>query len=253
MNSRLLRRNGTILVVMTILALLALPFWMSKILDWIYGWVQHGSGPAIFHFLAVLLFLPLLTIAIGWMGFLIAWFVARRAEPAHSPQNANRLAEMRTRLLVLAGAVALIVTTLVEPFYLDWMGGAIGSSFDQSDHALLHLYLFIEAPQLFLALLWTALLVVTWLPQPNSPASKWRLYPSISFLMLVVAALVWAGYPYWTAGIETVSVLHKQIPVAAIRTFEVLPALFVTCLWICLIWFLGSSLRARRRHALGQP
>jgi len=35
MNSRLLRRNGTILVVMTILALLALPFWMSKVLGWV--------------------------------------------------------------------------------------------------------------------------------------------------------------------------------------------------------------------------
>jgi Na+-transporting methylmalonyl-CoA/oxaloacetate decarboxylase gamma subunit len=251
MNSRLLRRNGTILVAVTILAFVALPFWMARVFYWVHDWAEQGGVLPIWHFLIVLLFLPLLIMAIGWMGFLIAWFVSIRAKSAPSPQNGDRLAKARARFLVLAAAVVLVVTTLVELFYLDWMGGAFGSSLDQSDYALLHLYLYIEAPQFFLALLWTALLAIAWLPPPNSPASNWRLYPPIGLLVLAATGLVWAGYPYWMSGIATVAASNMQIPAAAIHTFEALPTLFVMCLFICFFWFVATSLRSRR--ALVQP
>ena len=141
---------------------------------------------------------------------------------------------------------------LVELGYLDWMGGAaLGSAVDVSNSALLHFYLFIEVPQVFLVLLWTPFLLVAWLPRPNSLARSWRLYLTIGLLLLVVTGLVWIGYPDWISGAEIVSDAHRQIPADGFRALEAVPALFVACVWLCFFWFPDSSLRARSDHALG--
>jgi hypothetical protein len=254
MKSRLLRIVGAVLFALTILAFVALPFWIFAVFDRINDWVVlRDALPAMGHFSILVLFLPLFIMAILWTGFLLAWLMPDRAKSAYlPPESENRLAKTRARLILASGVLALAVTALVELGYLDWISGAaLGSALDNSDSAVLHFYLFVEVPQLFLVLLWTPFLLVAWPRRPNSPATKPRLYFTISFLLLVVTGLVWIGYPDWQAGVGIVSVANKQIPLGAFRAFEAVPALYVACVWLFFVWLMGSSLRARGHQPLG--
>jgi hypothetical protein len=246
MKSRRLRKTGTVLFAMTVLTFVALPFWIFALFDRMNDWivVDRSMPAAAQHFFTPVLFLPLLIIAIIWIGFLLTWLVSSRAKPASLPESETQRAKTGSWLLLTSGALALAVTVPVELGYLDWIGGAaFGSTLDESDSSLSHFYRFIEVPQFFLALLWTPFLLVAWLPRPNSPAAKWRLCLPIGFLLLAVTGLVWVGYPDWTVGVGIVSAAHKQIPADAFRVLEAVPALFVACVWLWLLWFLGSSLR----------
>ena len=254
MKSCLFRTVGSALFAVTVLAFVALPFWIFTALDWINYWiVQHSTPAAIGYFFYPILFLPLSIIAILWIGFLLAWLLSRRAKSAYLPaESKDRSARTRACLLLAAGALALAVTVLVELGYLDWMGGAaLGSSLDESNSALLHLYLFVEVPQFFLVLLWTPFLLLAWLPRPNSLATTWRLCLPLGFLLLVVTRLVWMGYPDWVAGVGMLSIANKRIPADAFYALKAVPALFVACVWLCFFWFLSSSLRAHSQRALG--
>lgn len=246
MNSRAVRTVGGVLFALTILAFVALPFWIVNIFDWVTRGSLSGLAA---HFFIVLPFAPLLVMAILWAGFLIGW---RRAKPACSLQGTDRSSKMRARLLALAGAVALAITAMVELEYPSLMGGAaLGSAADESDYAVLHFYRFIETPQLFLMLLWTPFLLAAWLPRPDSPTANFRLCMPIGCFLLAVTGPVWMGYPEWVAGMSIISDTDKLMPAGVFRALETAPALFLACLWVCFFCYLGSSVRTR--HALVRP
>jgi hypothetical protein len=255
MNSQWLRKVGTALFAVTVLAFVTLPFWISGVLSLLAltaetRVVRYLPFPALS--LRVLLNLPPLIMASLWMGFLIAWFVSRRRETAHSTQGAARLTKTKARLLVFAGAVAFAVTAIVELEYLTvWGDAGLGSTLDESEYAMWHYYQFIEVPQIFLALLWTPFLVLAWLPRSNSPAANWRFFLTVGLLLIGVTGLVWMGYPDWTSGVAMISDTNKQIPAVAFSALDAVPALFVACIWLCFFLVLGSSLRTRNPHALG--
>jgi len=250
MKSRPFRKAGAVLFAMTVLAFVALPFWIFAIFERINDWVVQRSVPALVgHFFFPVLFLPLLIVAILWSGFLLTSLVSNRPKSAYLlPERENRTAGTSAWLLRASGALALAVTILVELGYLDWIGGAaLGSNLDESNFALLHFYLFVEVPQLFLVLLWTPFLLTAWLPRPNSLVTNWRSSFPIGLLLIVVTWLVWMGLPDWMAGVRMISYAHKQIPADAFRALEAVPALFIACVWLCFFWLLGSSLRRGSR------
>lgn len=246
MRSRPLQVAGPVLFAVTVLAFVSLPFWQFRAMDWLFG--QQSAAVKYYHVFAygyvLVLYLPLIVVALLWSGFLIAWFSPLRARLARSDRNQDRTTRMRARLLIAAGAVAVAATLLVESAYLDWVGGAaLGSSADESDSALYHFYEFIEIPQLFLVLLWSTFLVIAGLDQGRSPGAHSHALLPIGCLLLAVTGLVWLEYPTWMAGARMVLGLNAPLSLAVFRALQALPALFVACLWVwfsCLLWLIRS-------------
>jgi hypothetical protein len=253
-NARRSRTVGSLLFAATVLVFVALPFWIFSVFD---SLPRIGEAVAVTHFPAptlllwLLVMLPLLIVAILWTVFLIAPLFSNRPRPGQSSPRAGRSEKARATLLVLAGTAALAITVFVELEYPTWIGGAaLGSAVDVSLSAPWHFGIFIEVPQLFLIVLWTPLLLTGLVPRPNSPAAILRLSVPIGFLLVAVTGLVWLGYPDWMSGVGIISDADKQIPTAVFSALKGVPALFIACVWLCFLSFVGSSLRARSRRSL---
>lgn len=251
MRSRLLHIAGPILFALTVLAFVGLPFWQFRAINWL-AQQQSTAGryfDVVVHSYVLVLYLPLVVVALLWSGFLMTRLPPLRPRPPYSDRSEGRLTKVRGHLLIAAGAVALAATVLVEWAYIDWVGGAaLGSNVDESDSALYHFYEFIEIPQLFLVLLWSAFLALTWLNQGRSPAVRSQALLPIGCLLLAVTGLVWMEYATWMAGAGMVTVLNKPFSPAIFRALQALPALFVACLWIWfsgLVWFIRSPADSR--------
>jgi hypothetical protein len=240
-----LRTVGAVLLAMTLLVFVEFPRWMDTVVPYSIEALDRLPHPRLVF--PLFQFLPLLVLAVLWIGFLIAWrFASHRSTPPNVRQAADRWTKAGPRLLLAAGVVAFAATVLVELTFTFWMTGVGIAYIFVQDYSPAYYYDFLtELPQLFVVLLWMALLLAAWLARPNSPVSQWPVLWRIALLLLAATALVWAAYPYWRTGTALATgIPHEEFAPAVRQTLEALPALSIACLWLCFSFYLISCFRS---------